>query len=168
MADPENIRTGRHRVFARHAHLVFLTKFRPNVFGDRHTSSGWRRSCGPCADFHSRAYPAGGCAKSSPTWVPHYYRANKPCSGSYLAGSAGRAPLSVVRQYIEQQNRPVQDTARALTALPARTLTPALKGGALARIPVAKGRRLPQDVLTLASHATDRKDRAEYAHHPAS
>jgi len=37
----------------------------------------------------------------------HYYRTNKLWSGSYFAGSAGGAPLSVVRQYIKQQNRPV-------------------------------------------------------------
>ncbi|MGW4440750.1 transposase, partial [Streptomyces sp. NPDC004596] len=28
-------------------------------------------------------------------------------SGSYFAGSAGGAPLSIVKQYIEQQNRPL-------------------------------------------------------------
>jgi putative transposase len=39
----------------------------------------------------------------------HYYQTNKLWSGSYLAGSVGGAPVSVVRQYIEQQNRPVQD-----------------------------------------------------------
>jgi len=37
----------------------------------------------------------------------HYYRANKLWSGSYFAGSVGGAPISVLRQYIEQQNRPV-------------------------------------------------------------
>lgn len=42
-----------------------------------------------------------------PDLVRHYYRANKLWSGSYFAGSMGEAPLSVVRQYIEQQNRPV-------------------------------------------------------------
>jgi putative transposase len=42
-----------------------------------------------------------------PDLVRHYYRANKLWSGSYFAGSVGGAPLSVVRQYIEQQNRPV-------------------------------------------------------------
>ncbi|GAA1741628.1 hypothetical protein GCM10009681_10500 [Luedemannella helvata] len=35
-----------------------------------------------------------------------YYQANKLWSGSYFAGSVGGAPLSVVKQYIEQQNRP--------------------------------------------------------------
>jgi putative transposase len=41
-----------------------------------------------------------------PDLVRHYYRATKLWSGSYFAGSAGGAPLSVVKQYIEQQNRP--------------------------------------------------------------
>jgi putative transposase len=36
----------------------------------------------------------------------HYYRATKLWSGSYFAGSVGGAPLSGLRQYIEQQNRP--------------------------------------------------------------
>ncbi|MEW2332004.1 transposase [Micromonospora chersina] len=38
--------------------------------------------------------------------VRHYCRADKLWSGSYFAGSVGGAPLSVVKQYIEQQNRP--------------------------------------------------------------
>ena len=42
-----------------------------------------------------------------PDLVRHYYRANKLWSGSYFAGSVSGTPLSVVRQYIKQQNRPV-------------------------------------------------------------
>ena len=49
-----------------------------------------------------------------------YWRAQRLWSGSYFAGSVGRAPLSIVRQYIEQQNRPVQGTARPLADLPER------------------------------------------------
>ncbi|MFD9124986.1 IS200/IS605 family transposase [Kitasatospora sp. NPDC059571] len=41
-----------------------------------------------------------------PELVRHYWRAQKLWSGSYFAGSVGGAPLSVLRQYIEQQNRP--------------------------------------------------------------
>ncbi|WP_433220428.1 IS200/IS605 family transposase [Dactylosporangium sp. CS-047395] len=41
-----------------------------------------------------------------PDLVRHYYRANNLWSASYFAGSAGGAPLDVVQQYIEQQNRP--------------------------------------------------------------
>jgi putative transposase len=36
----------------------------------------------------------------------HYYRAQRLWSGSYFAGSVGGAAISVLRQYIEQQNRP--------------------------------------------------------------
>jgi Transposase IS200 like len=63
---------------------------------------------------------------------------NKLWSSSYFAGSVGGAALSMVKPYIEQQNRQVQGTARALTALPARTFAPGLKAGALARIRVAR------------------------------
>ncbi|MFJ8826455.1 IS200/IS605 family transposase [Streptomyces sp. NPDC102467] len=42
-----------------------------------------------------------------PDLVRHYWRVNKLWSGSYFAGTVGGAPLTVVRQYIEQQNRPV-------------------------------------------------------------
>jgi putative transposase len=41
-----------------------------------------------------------------PELARHYYRANKLWSGSYFAGSVGGAPISVLRQYIEQHNRP--------------------------------------------------------------
>lgn len=36
----------------------------------------------------------------------HYWRAKRLWSGSYFAGSVGGAPITVLRQYIEQQNRP--------------------------------------------------------------
>ncbi|WP_156726578.1 IS200/IS605 family transposase [Streptomyces apocyni] len=42
-----------------------------------------------------------------PELVRHYWRARRLWSGSYFAGSVGGAPLSIVRQYIEQQNRPL-------------------------------------------------------------
>jgi putative transposase len=48
-----------------------------------------------------------------PDLRPHYYQTTTPWSGSYLAGPVGGPPLSTVRQHIEQQNRPVQGTARA-------------------------------------------------------
>ncbi|MFD5416521.1 transposase [Streptomyces sp. NPDC127069] len=40
-------------------------------------------------------------------FVRHYWRANQLWSGPYFAGSVGGAPLSIVRQYIEEQNRPL-------------------------------------------------------------
>jgi putative transposase len=41
-----------------------------------------------------------------PDLARHYWRARRLWSGSYLAGSVGGAPLSVLRAYIEQQQRP--------------------------------------------------------------
>jgi putative transposase len=41
-----------------------------------------------------------------PDLVQHYWRARRLWSGSYFAGSVGGAPISVLRQYIEQQDRP--------------------------------------------------------------
>lgn len=41
-----------------------------------------------------------------PELVRHYWRAQRLWSGSYFAGSVSGAPISVLRQYIEQQNRP--------------------------------------------------------------
>lgn len=41
-----------------------------------------------------------------PELARHYYRANKLWSGSYFAGSVGGAPITVLRQYIENQQRP--------------------------------------------------------------
>ena len=47
-----------------------------------------------------------------PDLLQHYYRTNKLWSGSYFAGSVGDAPISVLRQYIEQQNRPSPTAAQ--------------------------------------------------------
>src|SRR5664279_3547101 len=41
-----------------------------------------------------------------PELSARYWRRSKLWSGSYFAGSVGGAPLSIVKQYIEQQNRP--------------------------------------------------------------
>jgi putative transposase len=82
-----------------------------------------------------------------PDLVRHDWRAQRLWSGSYFAGSAGGAPLSIVRQYIKQKNRPVQGTARPLAGLPARAFTTAVNGGALARIPVAPPSARPADPM---------------------
>ncbi len=41
-----------------------------------------------------------------PGLVHHYWRGQRLWAGSYFAGSVGGAPISVLRQYIEQQARP--------------------------------------------------------------
>ncbi|MER7988485.1 IS200/IS605 family transposase [Streptomyces noursei] len=138
MAEYQNIRTGRHCAFVMHAHLVFVTKFRHNVFGDRHLKRMEEIMRDVCADFETELVEFNGEAnhvhllvnfppkvavsklvnslkgvssrrlrQEFPDLVRHYWRANKLWSGSYFAGSVGGAPLSIVRQYIEQQNHPL-------------------------------------------------------------
>jgi putative transposase len=41
-----------------------------------------------------------------PDLARHYWQAKRLWSGSYFAGSVEGAPISALRQYIEQQNRP--------------------------------------------------------------
>jgi putative transposase len=138
MAPLERVRTGRHCVFALHAHLVFVTKFRHEVFTDRHLQRMEEIMRAVCADFECELVEFNGennhihllvtfppkvaiarlvnslkgvssrrLRQEFPDLRRHYYRANKLWSGSYFAGSVGSAPLTVLRQYIEQQNRPV-------------------------------------------------------------
>ncbi|WP_397896538.1 transposase [Streptomyces canus] len=40
-----------------------------------------------------------------PDLIRDYWQAQRLWSGSYFAGSVGGAPLSIVKRYIEQQNR---------------------------------------------------------------
>lgn len=44
--------------------------------------------------------------KEFPELEKHYWRARRLWAGSYFAGSVGGAPLSVLCQYIESQERP--------------------------------------------------------------
>lgn len=138
MAEYGDIRTGRHCVFALHAHLVFVTKFRHRVFTGTHLERMEQIMRDVCADFECEPAEFNGESNhvhllvhfppkvalsrlvnslkgvssrrlrtEFPELARHYYRANKLWSGSYFAGSVGGAPITVLRQYIEQQNRPV-------------------------------------------------------------
>lgn len=60
----------------------------------------------------------------------HYWRAKRLWSGSCFAGSVGGAPITVLQQYIEQQNPARLDRTRAFTS--------AVNGGALAASWVAR------------------------------
>ena len=60
MAELEGIRTGRHGVFALHAHLVFLTKYRHRVFIDAHLSRMETIMRDVCADFETELVEFNG------------------------------------------------------------------------------------------------------------
>jgi putative transposase len=137
MASYDDIRTGRHCVFILHTHLVFGTKFRHKVFGDRHLTRLEEIMRAVCTHFECELVEFNGennhvhllvnfppkvalsklvnslkgvssrrMRQEFPDLVRHYYQANRLWSGSYFAGSVGGAPLTVLHQYIEQQNRP--------------------------------------------------------------
>ncbi|MEV6955034.1 IS200/IS605 family transposase [Streptomyces sp. NPDC051183] len=137
MTEYQNIRTGRHCTFILHAHLVFVTKYRHEVFNDQHLTRCEEIMRSVCADFEVELVEFNGennhvhllvnlppkvalsklvnslkgvssrrLRQEFPDLVRHYWRAQRLWSGSYFAGSVGGAPLSMVHQYIEQQNRP--------------------------------------------------------------
>ncbi|WP_373332682.1 IS200/IS605 family transposase [Thiopseudomonas alkaliphila] len=118
-------RTGRHCVFELHAHLVFITKYRGAVFADNHLRSLESIFRSVCTDFETELVEFNGEADHvhllvnslkgvssrrlkllHPELVKPAYMKNALWSPSYYAGSVGDAPISVIRQYIEQQARP--------------------------------------------------------------
>jgi putative transposase len=138
MAANSDIRTDRHRVFALHAHLVFVTTYRHAVFADRHLVRLEEIMRDVCADFEAELAEFNGetshihllvnfppkvalsklvnslkglssrrLRQEFPDLRRHYRQANRPWSGSHFAGSVGGALLTVLRQYIDQQNQPV-------------------------------------------------------------
>ncbi|TLF44755.1 IS200/IS605 family transposase [Halomonas urmiana] len=137
MDTKQHYRAGRHCVFILHAHLVFVTKYRGNVFGAEHLESLEGIFRNVCADFEAELEELNGegdhvhllvnyppkvalsrlvnslkgvssrrLKLMHPELVKPAYQKNALWSPSYFAGSAGGAPISVVRQYIEQQARP--------------------------------------------------------------
>lgn len=138
MDSDNDIRTGRHCVFALHAHLVFVTRYRHRVFTAIHLERMEQIMRAVCTDFECELVEFNGetnhvhllvnfppkvalsklvnslkgvssrrMRQEFPELVQHYWRAQRLWSGSYFAGSVGGAPLSILRQYIEQQDRPV-------------------------------------------------------------
>ena len=137
MADMRDIRTGRHCVFALHAHLVFVTKYRHKVFTDQHLTRLEEVMRAVCKDFEVELVEFNGESNHVHLLVnfppkvalsklvnslkgvsSRYLRAeytgriNRIGTGSvfwspsYFAGSCGGAPLSIVKDYIDNQKRP--------------------------------------------------------------
>jgi putative transposase len=60
MADDPGVRTGRHCVFALHAHLVFVTKYRHRVFDDHHLTRLEEIMRAVCVDFEAELVEFNG------------------------------------------------------------------------------------------------------------
>lgn len=133
MAKETDYRTGRHCISAIHVHLVFVTKYRRHVFDADAVERLRSIFMAVCADFEARLIEMDGeddhvhllveyppkvavsalvnslkgvssrlLRKQRPD-LQHRYWKGVLWSPSYFAASCGGAPISVVRQYIEQQ-----------------------------------------------------------------
>lgn len=136
MSKSSEIRTGRHCVFMMHVHLVFVTKYRRKVFTAQTLDAAKQIFSDVCTDFEAKLVEFEGekehvhllveyppkvsvsslvnslkgvssrhLRKRFPELTKNYYN-GVLWSPSYFAGSCGGAPLDVIKQYIEQQDRP--------------------------------------------------------------
>jgi len=134
--NPE-IRTGRSVVFNLHVHLVFITKYRRDVFTNRVLNDLKEIFTKVCLDFEAELIEFNGehdhvhllinyppkvsvsnlvnslkgvssrlIRKKNYPEIQKKLWGNQLWSPSYFAGSCGGAPLSIIKQYIENQQRP--------------------------------------------------------------
>ena len=137
MKKSSDIRTGRHCVFKLHVHLVFVTKYRKKVFNDGILRDLEVIFKNVCQDFETELVEMNGetehihlllnyppkvsisklvnslkgvssrlIRKQHPELIKSYWKGGL-WSPSYFASSCGGAPLSIVKQYIQQQTRPL-------------------------------------------------------------
>lgn len=131
-----DIRKGRHCVFNLHVHLVFVTKYRHGVFSRAMLDDMKNIFVKVCKDFEAELVEFDGennhvhllvnyppkveisklvnslkgvssrlLRKKYPELLKSYWK-GVLWSPSYFAGSCGGAPISIIKQYIEQQNTP--------------------------------------------------------------
>ncbi len=132
-----DIRLGRHAVWACHAHLVFVTKYRRGALTNEMLTRCREVMTDVCADFGVELAEFNGeddhvhllvnfpptvqlsklvnslkgvssrrLRQEYPAHTARYLWGNHFWSRSYFVGTAGGAPLSVIRAYIDQQKRP--------------------------------------------------------------
>jgi putative transposase len=127
------LRTGRHCVFLMHAHLIFITKYRGRVFSAEILDNMENIMNDVCGQFEVEinefngeqdhvhlliSFPPKVClsklinslkgvsSRRLRQKYPQIKRYKSLWSPSYFAGSVGGAPIEILRQYIEQQNKP--------------------------------------------------------------
>ena len=136
MALDNDIRHGRHCVFRMHVHLVFVAKYRHNVFDGDAIERLRRLFAGVCVNLEASLIEMDGednhvhllveyppklsvsilvnslkgvssrmLRKERPDLKNRYWK-NMLWSPSYFASSCGGAPISIIRQHIEQQQTP--------------------------------------------------------------
>ena len=135
MENTTAFRTGRHCVFALHVHLVFVTKYRRKVLTEDAHDTLRTIFTKVCGDFGATLVESNGeddhvhlLVEYIPTLsLPRLVNSLKGVSSrrlrllhpdiaeryykgvlwthSYFAASCGGAPLSIIRQYVENQRK---------------------------------------------------------------
>jgi putative transposase len=135
MENTTAFRTGRHCVFALHVHLVFVTKYRRKVLTEESHDTLRTIFAKVCGDFGATLVESNGeddhvhlLVEYTPTLsLPRLVNSLKGVSSrrlrllhpdiaeryykgvlwthSYCAASCGGAPLSIIRQYVENQRQ---------------------------------------------------------------
>ena len=116
MSNDNDIRHGQHCVFKMHVHLVFVAKYRRGVFDGDALCRLRTIFAKTCADFEAQLIEMDGeddhvhlLVEYPPkVAVSNLVNSLKGVlwSPSYFASSCTGAPISIVRQYIEQQQTP--------------------------------------------------------------
>ena len=135
MKNSNDFRTGRHCVFKLHVHLVFVTKYRRSVLTEAAHETLHDICTKICQDFEAVLADSNGeddyvhllveyppkvalstlvnslkgvssrrLRQQHPDIAARYYK-GVLWSPSYFAASCGGAPLSIIRQYIEEQRK---------------------------------------------------------------
>jgi len=136
MKKNNDIRTGRHCTFNLHVHLVFVTKYRRGVLDGEAIAILQEIFAKVCGDFETELTEFNGehdhvhllvhyppkvavsalvnslkgvssrlLRKERPDLEQRYWKGGL-WSPSYFAASCGGAPISIIRQYVEQQQTP--------------------------------------------------------------
>lgn len=134
MEEENTIRHGRYCLFNLHIHLVFVTKYRKDVFNPTILDEMKGIFTDVCKDFEAELIEFNGeddhvhllveyppkvavsnlvnslkgvssrmIRKKYYPMIKHKLWDNSLCSPSYFAASCGGAPLSIIKQYIQNQ-----------------------------------------------------------------
>ena len=136
MEKNQDIRHGRHCVSAMHVHLVFIAKYRKQVFDKESIDRLRAYFAKVCADFDATLVEVDGerdhvhllveyppkvsisalvnslkgvssrMLRKDRPDLAHKYWQGVLWSPSYFAASCGGAPIAIIKQYIEQQQTP--------------------------------------------------------------
>ena len=137
MTTEQDVRTGRHCVFAMHVHLIFVTKYRRKVFdGDaisrleehfRRVANDFEAKLIECngednhvhllVEYHPKVSVSSlvrsmkgvssRMLRQERPDIANHYYKDVLWSPSYFSASCGGAPLDIIKKYVEQQNRPL-------------------------------------------------------------